>query len=162
MNPFITTTHPLCIPILAGTIQGPLEEMAQESTYLLLQLPLPLLTEEDVIEIGKTLSLTRDNIRINLPNEYLQNNNLFRRTIADIGGMARAIEIFYHLFMITMDKRKEIPTQEEDLVAYLNHVDVVEVMMYTSHDLEQCYGFSNMWNPQALHLQTLSWTFQLT
>ena len=135
------TTYPFCIPILAGTIQGPLEEMAQELTYLLLQLPLPLLTEEDVIEIGKTLSLTRDNIRINLPNEYLQNNNLFRRTIADIGGMARAIEIFYHLFMITMDKGKEIPTQEEDLVAYLNHVDVVEVMMYTSHDLEQRYGF---------------------
>ena len=135
------TTHPFCIPILAGTIQGPLQEMVQERHYLFLQLPLPLLTEEDVIEIGKTLSLTRDNIRINLPNEYLQNNNLFRRTIADIGGMARAIEVFYHEFMKTVDKGKEIPTQEEDLVAYLNHLDVAEVMMYTSHELEKRYGF---------------------
>ena len=134
-------TDPFCIPILAGTIQGPLEQMVKESTFLLLQLPLPLLTEQDVIEIGKTLYLTRGNIRINLPNEYLQNNTLFRRSIADIGGMVRAIEIFYGGFMKRLGQGIQIPTQENELVAYLNHVDIVEVMMYTSHELDKRYPF---------------------
>ena len=134
-------THPFCIPILSGTIQGPLEEMVQESTYHLLQLPLPLLTEVDVITIGRALYLTRDNIRIHLPNQYLQNNHLFRRTIADIGGMARAIEVFYQQLMMTMGKGQEIPKQEEALVDYLNHLDVVEVMMHTSLELERRYQF---------------------
>ena len=133
--------HPFCIPILAGTIEGPLELLIKESTYVLLQLPLPLLTDDDVIEIGKTLSLTRGDIRINLPEEYLQNNTLFRRTIADIGGMARAIEIFYREFMKQMDKGTKIPTQAMDLVDYLNHLDVVEVMRYTSYELTNRYAF---------------------
>ena len=67
--------HPFCISILLGTIQGPLEETVTELTYRLLQLPLPL-TEQDVIKIGSTLYLTRDDTRIHLPNQYLQNNNL--------------------------------------------------------------------------------------
>ncbi|CAI2192217.1 5893_t:CDS:2 [Funneliformis geosporum] len=80
----------LYIPILAGTIQGPLEKFIQESTYDLLRLPLRLLSDKEVEKI--TSYMKEDHELAGCFNH----NKTFQRFISDIGGQVRALEIFYN------------------------------------------------------------------
>ncbi|CAB5336414.1 unnamed protein product [Rhizophagus irregularis] len=52
---------PFYVPILAGTIQGPLEEMFRESTYRFLPLPLHLLREREVRKISEFVACSEHN-----------------------------------------------------------------------------------------------------
>ncbi|CAG8509730.1 3294_t:CDS:2 [Funneliformis caledonium] len=74
-------------PILAGTIQGPLENMIKESTYDLLRLPLRLLSDSEVENITSYMKGKLGG--------YINHNKTFQRFISDIGGQVRALEIFY-------------------------------------------------------------------
>ncbi|CAI2180355.1 897_t:CDS:2, partial [Funneliformis geosporum] len=76
-------------PILAGTIQGPLENMIRESTYDLLRLPLRLLSDSEVKNI--TSYMKGDQKLAG----YINHSKTFQRFISDIGGQVRALEIFY-------------------------------------------------------------------
>ncbi|KAF9898581.1 hypothetical protein BX616_003852, partial [Lobosporangium transversale] len=134
------TTEPFCIPIMASTIQGPVESMAMGS-YRMLLLPLPLLTDADVVEIGLKLHLTIYDKIPPLTEDYLRNDILFRRSIADIGGMARAVEYFYLFFVFHLKKTKEIPGQAEELTECLRNVDIVVVMQQLVTELDTLYPF---------------------
>jgi hypothetical protein len=81
------------VPILAGTIEGPLENYVTGSMHRPLRLPLFLLKEEHVLAIGKG---------INLDGQYMLTNPLFRRAIADIDGHVKALEYFYNFFVTEM------------------------------------------------------------
>ncbi|PKY60732.1 hypothetical protein RhiirA4_550893 [Rhizophagus irregularis] len=76
------------VPVLAGTLQGPLEKMIQESTYCFLRLPLRLLSNEEVYNIGAYME---DELK-----DYFDiNNKTYQRCVSDLGGQVRAVEYFY-------------------------------------------------------------------
>lgn len=135
--------NPFCIPILAGTIQGPVENMIRESTYRLLLPPLPLLTEDDVIYIGSKLCLTENNKVLRLTEDYLRDDILFRRSINDIGGMARAVEVFYNNFTKQMKMIDHIPKEDKALTEVLRNVDTAVVMENVAYELNTLYSFSD-------------------
>ncbi|KAF9996950.1 hypothetical protein BGZ79_009311 [Entomortierella chlamydospora] len=133
---------PFYVPILAGTIQGPVESIVRESTYTTLLPPLPLLSEEDIIEIGRSIQIrTRDDRVLHFTQAFLRDDNLFRRCISDIGGMARAIESFYSLFLALLTSNTNLPDDEKELTKYLQNVDVVLVMRDLEASLRSTYPF---------------------
>ena len=139
-----SSSQAFCIPILAGTIQGPIEKMVSISRYRLLQLPLPLLTEDDMLQIGRSLRLQHNNRVIRLTERYLQDNTLFRRSITDIGGMARALESFYDLVIDRVKMMGEIPEDDKSLTALLDSLDIVMVMQDLASYLRYEYrGFQD-------------------
>ncbi|ORZ08562.1 hypothetical protein BCR41DRAFT_373261 [Lobosporangium transversale] len=139
----LRTIEPFCIPIMAGTIQGPIEKMVMGSTYRILHLPLPLLTDDDVIEIGRRLPLTIDGKALHLTEDYLKHDILFRRSIADIGGVARAVEHFYEHFVNRLKKLKKIPDRAEELTECLRNVDIMAVMQSLAVRLDTLYPFGD-------------------
>ncbi|CAB4430708.1 unnamed protein product [Rhizophagus irregularis] len=73
------------VPILSGRIQGPLEKMIIESGYNILRLPLHLLSNTEMINIGSHIA------------NFDHNNKTFQRCVSDIGGHVRALEIYYEV-----------------------------------------------------------------
>ncbi|CAG8675541.1 23113_t:CDS:2, partial [Gigaspora rosea] len=67
------------VPILAGTIQGPLKEIFRESTFLYLCLPLRFLRDEEVWNISRNIA-NSDYLE-----EYI-NRCTFRFCVSDLGG----------------------------------------------------------------------------
>ncbi|RUS13439.1 hypothetical protein BC937DRAFT_95336, partial [Endogone sp. FLAS-F59071] len=132
------------VPILAGTIQGPIENMMMESTYLLLRLPLPLLTDEDVINIGSKLSVkSKEGDRtLRLTEDFVRHNSLFRRCISDVGGMARGVEYFFKHFLSAVDQVKDTwPEDDAELTKALEYIDVMEVIEKVEGSLKDRYPF---------------------
>lgn len=115
------------IPILAGTIQGPLQKIIKESMYRLLLLPLPLLTEDDMMYIGKNLN-PQQYIK-----DYITSNKLFRCCLCDIGGQVRALEIFY---------KKIIGWLETTNTSNLDDIDLVEILKDVETELRKLYKFN--------------------
>jgi hypothetical protein len=99
------------VPILAGTIQGPLEEMFKESTYRYLPLPLRLLQSQEVQNISEFV------FDCNSSGDYI-NSGTFRRCISDFGGQVRALEIFYDDLL----KKLERGTNNVDYVHCISNV----------------------------------------
>jgi len=129
---------------LAGTIQGPVEDMIRESTHRLLRLPLPLLTDEDVINIGSKLSVkSKEGDRtLRLTEDFVRHNSLFRRCIADVGGMARGVEYFFEHFLSAVDRVKDTwPEDDAELTKALEYIDVMEVIGKVEVSLEDHYPF---------------------
>ncbi|KAF9915519.1 hypothetical protein BX616_005998 [Lobosporangium transversale] len=81
---------------------------------------------------GKVLHLTED---------YLKNDILFRRSIADIGGVPKAVELFYHLFVDRLKSIKEVSDQAEDLLECLRNVNIVAIMQGLADRLSKLYPF---------------------
>jgi len=79
------------IPILAGTIEGPLERYISGSMHKALPLPLPLLSVDDAIKISNLDEV--DGFE-----EYVIYNPFFRMSVSDLGGHARTLEYFYERF----------------------------------------------------------------
>ncbi|CAG8504060.1 24782_t:CDS:2 [Gigaspora rosea] len=122
------------VPILAGTIQGPLEEMFRESTYLYLRLPLRLLRDEEVWNISKNIANSN-----NLA-EYI-NRSTFRRCISDLGGQVRALELFYSIL-------------SSQAMQKTNYVDYVYIMLQVKNLLLHRYPFetyANIITPAIAH-----------
>jgi hypothetical protein len=78
-----------------------------------------------------------------LTEDYLKDDVLFRRSIADIGGMARAVEGFYDHFMKQMRTIDNIPEEDEALTESLRNVDVVVVMQHLANRLNDLYPFAD-------------------
>jgi hypothetical protein len=101
------------IPILAGTIEGPLEKYISNSMHQPLPLPLRLLKEKDSIEIGKSLNLFNDT--------YVSRHPYFRIGISDIGGHVKTLEYFYHKFSEDLKQYKGNPynVKTEDIMIHV-------------------------------------------
>ncbi|RIA80837.1 hypothetical protein C1645_744971 [Glomus cerebriforme] len=99
------------VSILAGTIQGPLEEMFKESTYHYLPLPLRLLQSQEVQNISEFVS------KRNSLGDYI-NSGTFRHCISDFGGQVQALEIFYYDLL----KKLKRGTNNVDYVHCMSHV----------------------------------------
>ncbi|CAJ0850266.1 16843_t:CDS:1 [Entrophospora sp. SA101] len=84
------------IPILAGTIEGPLDQYIRSSMHIPLCLPLPLLSNDMMLSIGRGIGINDD---------YLHCNFVFRCCISDIGSHFKALELFYQLFIQGLAKR---------------------------------------------------------
>ncbi|CAB4430422.1 unnamed protein product [Rhizophagus irregularis] len=83
-------TNIFFVPILSGTVEGPLEQYITGSMHKPLHIPLYLLDEDQSIEIGKTMKLFDD--------KYSKLHPYFRLGIGDIGGHVRSLERFYEDF----------------------------------------------------------------
>ncbi|RUS14283.1 hypothetical protein BC937DRAFT_94056 [Endogone sp. FLAS-F59071] len=132
------------VPILAGTIQGPIEAMTRGSPYFLLHLPLPLLTDEDVINIGSKLSMKskEDDRTLRLTEDFVRHNSLFCRCIADVGGMARGVECFFIHFLSAVDQVKDTwPEDDAKLTKALEYIDVMKVIGKVKESLKDRYPF---------------------
>ncbi|CAG8543031.1 3327_t:CDS:2, partial [Acaulospora colombiana] len=108
------------VPILAGTIEGPLQSIIMKSKHQALQLPLELLDESHVQLIACNLGFDET---------FVYQNNLFKRIIADIGGQVRALEIFYELIW------------DEAKTNKLEDIDLVNTMHLLEERLHSCYDF---------------------
>ncbi|CAG8500202.1 16689_t:CDS:2 [Funneliformis caledonium] len=98
------------IPILSGTIEGPLNDYISGSMHQPLLLPLYLLEDDDAIAIGKAMKLFDD--------QYVKCHPYFRMSIGDIGGHAKTLEFFYQIF-------KEQSNQKD---GHINKIKMVNVM----------------------------------
>ncbi|GES82592.1 hypothetical protein GLOIN_2v1668084 [Rhizophagus clarus] len=74
------------VPVLSGTVEGPIQAIVKESMHPPLQLPLYLLDINDMLKIAFDLGFDEN---------FIYQNKLFRCMISDIGGQVRALEIFY-------------------------------------------------------------------
>ena len=78
---------PLFVPVLAGTVIGPMKSVISDSMYPPLHIPLPLLSFESCLHI----LCSKDK-----KYEYQVNtNHSLRQVVSDIGGHCRALEILY-------------------------------------------------------------------
>jgi len=71
------------VPLLAGTIYKPLQNIVTKSTHPPLPISLPLLRMDHMLEIGQGLQFP------------VETNSHFHRCLGDIGGHCRALEFFY-------------------------------------------------------------------
>ncbi|EXX73106.1 uncharacterized protein OCT59_027996 [Rhizophagus irregularis] len=128
---------PFYVPILAGTIQGPLEEMFRESTYRFLPLPLRLLREREVRKISEFIACYEHNHALK---DYIKSDT-FHRCISDFGGQIRALEIFY----IDLLKKLKRGTNNVDYIHCVSHVK--EELM----DRYKFKKFANIITPAIAH-----------
>lgn len=118
------TKKMLYVPILAGTIQGPLEKLIQESTYKLLRLPLHLLSNEEV----NAISVYSINTHEELKNYINKNSRIVQCCISDLSGHVKALEYFYNLLLNLIKK-------------YTHTVNYVFLMNLVKFELEEKYPF---------------------
>ncbi|CAG8456870.1 1628_t:CDS:2 [Paraglomus occultum] len=119
------------IPILAGTIEGPIEEYITGSMHQPLHLPLHLLEEHHAIKIGKAMNLFND--------DYVTYSLYFQHSISDHGGHVKALEYFYDFF--SQELRK---CQDPD------KVKIEKVMERVKDSIQEKYcfdSFSNLTEP---------------
>ncbi|GES82511.1 hypothetical protein GLOIN_2v1593312 [Rhizophagus clarus] len=117
------------VPILAGTIQGPLEAIFKESTYIYLPLPLRLLHDQEVQNISEFVVSSECNHNVV---DYT-NSGTFRRCISDFGGQVRALEIFYNVLL-------------KKLKRGTNNVDYIHCMSQVKEALIDRYKFDQFTN----------------
>ncbi|GBB92697.1 hypothetical protein RclHR1_20430004 [Rhizophagus clarus] len=117
------------IPILAGTIEGPLEQYITGSMHQPLPLPLRLLDGRDAIGIGKAMNWFDD--------KYVSLHPYFRIGIDDIGGHVKTLEYFYRKFSEDLVQCEGDPYQ----------VKVEEVMMVVKCAIDYKYrlSFNSRW-----------------
>src|ERR1043165_7109666 len=96
------------VPLLAGTIYKPLENIVIKSMHPPLAISLPLLRENHMLEIGRKLQFPVDT------------NNHFHRCLGDIGGHYRALEFFYEQCSKYMNNTIDFPQVMNDVCALLN------------------------------------------
>ncbi|RUS14604.1 hypothetical protein BC937DRAFT_93571, partial [Endogone sp. FLAS-F59071] len=96
------------VPILAGTIEGSLEQYIMGSMHKALHLPLPLLDQDDSMKISKVIKLDRKTL-----NDYILSNHYFQVCIGDIGGHVRTLEYFYEEVAKKLYEKKNNPDQIE-------------------------------------------------
>ena len=82
----VSHSHPpFFIPVLAGTVIGPIFEAVFYSKYPPLHIPLPLLSFDSCVHI---LSTKNKNFA-----EQIKTNQSLRQVVLEIGGHCRALEI---------------------------------------------------------------------
>ncbi|CAB5386474.1 unnamed protein product [Rhizophagus irregularis] len=100
------------VPVIAGTVVGPLQSIITKSMHPPLQIPLHLLDIEDMLKIACNLGFDEN---------FIYRNNLFRRMISDVGGQVRALEIFYdHI----LDASKTHGWDDIDLLDIMKSLEV--------------------------------------
>ncbi len=75
------------IPVLAGTVIGPIKSVVRESTHPPLHIPLPLLSFESSLNI-----FAKKNTKFS---QLVQTSRELRQLISDCGGHCRSLEILY-------------------------------------------------------------------
>jgi hypothetical protein len=116
------------IPILAGTIEGPLNDYILGSMHEPLPLPLRLLNDDDAIKIGTKMKLFDD--------EYVSLHPYFRLSISDIGGHVRTLEYYYEFFSRQSEteteriklETEEMMPEEEILKTAVYNVNIEKIM----------------------------------
>jgi hypothetical protein len=84
----VSCSHPsFFVPVLAGTVIGPMMEVVSNSMYPPLHIPLPLLSFDSCLHI---LSTKNKNFA-----EQIKTNQSLRQVVFEIGGHCRALEILY-------------------------------------------------------------------
>ena len=123
------------IPILAGTIEGPLNNYISRSMHEPLPLPLRLLNDDDVIRIGMAMKLFDD--------KYVSLHPYFRMSISDLGGHVKTLEFYYELFAKIKLETDEMMTEEEKLY----NVNIEKIMHSVKHRIETKYqlGGNSRW-----------------
>ncbi|CAG8601353.1 10204_t:CDS:2 [Gigaspora rosea] len=109
------------VPILAGTVEGPLQSVITKSMHQALQLPLQLLDTSHMLLIACDLGFDE---------AFVYQNNLFRRIIADIGGQVRALEIFYELIW------NETKTNRLEDIDLVNIIHLLEGKLHSRYDFK--------------------------
>ncbi|CAG8678714.1 15452_t:CDS:2 [Funneliformis mosseae] len=113
------------VPILAGTVEGPLQLIITKSMHPPLQLPLHLLDMDDMLKIAFDLGFDEN---------FIHRNNLFGRMISDVGGQVRALELFYdHISNASRTHRWD-------------DIDLLDIMISLEVELSKRYLFNKYAN----------------
>lgn len=113
------------VPVLSGTVEGPIQTIITESMHLPLQLPLHLLDINDMLKIAFDLGFDEN---------FIYQNNLFRCMISDIGGQVRALEMFY-------DRISDASKTHS-----WNDIDLLDIMISLEVELGKRYPFNKYAN----------------
>ncbi|GBB94196.1 hypothetical protein RclHR1_02310002 [Rhizophagus clarus] len=112
-------------PVLSGTIKGPIDDYIKSSLCKRLRLPLPLLENDDTIEIfGKAIR----------NEEYVRRNHRFRLCICDIGGHVKTLEYFYQFFI---DRLEQLGNGNPHQVQVSEVIQSVKHKIIFSYNLKQ-------------------------
>lgn len=84
------------VPILAGTVIGPIKSVVSDSMYPPLHIPLPLLSFDSCVHI----LVTKDK---KYENQFKTNRSLIQ-AVSDIGGHCRALEILFRSLSINLSE----------------------------------------------------------
>ena len=82
---------PFFIPVLAGTVIGPIKSVVRQSTHPPLHIPLPLLSFESCLNI-----FAKKNTKWS---QLVQTSHQLRQLISYCGGHCRSLEILYNCFL---------------------------------------------------------------
>ncbi|CAJ0755691.1 18642_t:CDS:2 [Entrophospora sp. SA101] len=119
------------IPILAGTLEVLLREIITKSMHPALSLPLPLLSHDD------TVSISYKDVGLN--EVYVKTTNVLQCCISDIGGHARALDIF-------LEKCADTENVES--------INLYDIMQFVHVELLKLYDFvkiSTEMAPEVAH-----------
>ena len=101
---------PFLVPVLAGTVIGPIKSIVTKSMFPPLHIPLPLLSFESCLNI-----IYQKETRYA---DMVRNSWQLRRLVADVGGHCRALEILYEGLE---KKNSSLETYWDDVVDYVKH-----------------------------------------
>jgi hypothetical protein len=111
---------PFFIPVLAGTVIGPMKSVLRESTYSPLHIPLPLLSYESGLNI-----FAKKNTKFS---QLVQTSRQLRQLISDCGGHCRSLEILYNCFL-------EAYVEDISLINWKVVTDEVVVVLHQKYAL---------------------------
>ncbi|KAJ2994827.1 hypothetical protein HDV02_001286 [Globomyces sp. JEL0801] len=101
---------PFFIPVLAGTVIGPIKSVVRKSTHPPLHIPLPLLSFESCLNI-----FAKKNTMFS---QLVQTSRQLRQLISDCGGHCRSLEI---LFDGMLKINHSSPSFWDDVTVYVRH-----------------------------------------
>ena len=110
------------VPVLAGTVIGPMKSVVRKSTHPPLHIPLPLLSFESCLKIFE-----KKNTKFS---QLVKTSHQLRRLISDCGGHCRSLEILFD-GMVKFHVTSSNPLMD-DVSAFVRH---------TLHDRYELSGF---------------------
>ncbi|KAI9338230.1 hypothetical protein BDR26DRAFT_863244 [Obelidium mucronatum] len=123
----------LFVPVLAGTVIGPIQSVVTESTHPPLHIPLPLLSFESCVSIFVECNQQ-------LPADARSNKHL-RQLIFDVGGHCRSLEFLYNALTSKMSNPRLL-SYWDDIAAEVRSEITKRYKICQLPNIEQAIAYS--------------------
>jgi hypothetical protein len=127
---------PFFVPVIAGTVIGPMKSVVKISRHPPLHIPLPLLSFESCLQIFEKKNMQFSSL--------VRTNHRLRQLISDCGGHCRSLEILYSFFLKNY--------HEDDSL-----INWTDVMQSVCKEIKERYPISNIPLGTAIAHSFLHW-----
>jgi len=104
---FSSSYSPFFVPVLAGTVIGPMKSVVTGSMYPPLHIPLPLLSFDSCLHILSTKDKKYEN--------QIKTNDSLKQVVWNIGGHCRALEILFRV--LSIPRNEYLPDYWDNVVS---------------------------------------------